>query len=307
MRSRGERESGVSLAERETHRARTDVDRYWSRHTVNSKPFKSARKSAAYLEWRFDEYPLYREFMDLWGEHDGQTILDFGCGPGNDVTGFLLYTGASRVIGIDVSPRALDLARRRLDLHDVDPARFDLILSSDANPEVPLPSQNVDYFQSSGVLHHTSDPGGLLKELHRVLRPGGDARVMVYNYDSVWLHLYTAYVRMVLQGAFAGLSVREAFGRNTDGEDCPIARCYTPAEFGAVCEAAGFEAEFVGGYPARYELDLLARHREAAMASPELADEHREFLRDLESDEHGYPLYQGKHAGVGGVYHLLRA
>jgi SAM-dependent methyltransferase len=295
------------LAERDTRRERTQVDRYWSRHTVNSKPFKSARKSAGYLEWRFAEYPLYREFMDLWGEHDGQTILDFGCGPGNDVTGFLLYTGAAKVIGVDVSPKALDLAQRRLDLHGIDRTRFELILSSDANPEVPLPSESVDYFQSSGVLHHTSDPEALLRELRRVLRPGGDARVMVYNYDSVWLHLYTAFVRMVLQGSFAGLSVREAFGRNTDGEDCPIARCYTPGEFGALCEGAGFSAEFVGGYPARYELDLLTQHREAAIASPELADEHRDFLRELESDEHGYPLYRGKHAGVGGVYHLLRA
>lgn len=285
----------------------TDVDRYWSRHTVNSKPFKSADASAAYLEWRFDQYPLYREFMDLWGEHDGQTLLDFGCGPGNDVTGFLLYTDAARVIGIDVSPKALGLAQRRLELHGVDPSRFELLLTSDASPTVPLESDSVDYLQSSGVLHHTSDPAALLRELHRVLRPDGDARVMVYNYDSVWLHLYTAFVKMVREGAFAGLSVREAFGRNTDGDDCPIARCYRPDEFGRLCEEAGFSWEFAGGYPARYELDLLAKHRDAAIASSELAEEHRRFLRELERDEHGYPLYRGKHAGVGGVYHLKPA
>lgn len=286
---------------------RSEVDRYWSRHTVNSKPFKSAEESIAYLEWRFDQYPLYREFMDLWGEHDGQTLLDFGCGPGNDVTGFLLYTGASRVIGIDVSPKALGLARRRLDLHGVDPDRFELLLSSDASPTVPLEDESVDYFQSSGVLHHTSEPEALLRELYRVLRPGGEGRVMVYNYDSVWLHLYTAYVKMELQGSFAGLSVREAFGRNTDGERCPIARCYTPAEFGALCERAGFSWEFVGGYPARYELELLEQHGEAAVDSPELAEEHRTFLRELERDELGYPVFRGKHAGVGGVYRLRRA
>ena len=73
-------------------RANTAVDSYWSHHTVNSTPFDSAQASADYLEWRFSVYPLYREFMDLWGNHDDEVVLDYGCGPGNDVTGFLLYT-----------------------------------------------------------------------------------------------------------------------------------------------------------------------------------------------------------------------
>jgi SAM-dependent methyltransferase len=211
------------------------------------------------------------------------------------------------VIGVDVSPKALRLAQHRLNLHCVDSRRAELILSSDATPSLPIDSESVDYFQSSGVLHHTSRPAAVLKELRRVLRSGGDARVMVYNYDSVWLHLYTAFVRMVLERSFFGTSVREAFGRNTDGKDCPIARCYTPAEFGRLCEEAGFSWEFIGGYPARRELDLLAEYRAAAVRSPDLAEEHRFFLRELENDERGYPIYRGKHAGVGGVYHLMRA
>jgi ubiquinone/menaquinone biosynthesis C-methylase UbiE len=284
----------------------TVVDDYWSRHTVNSKPFASAEESSAYLDWRFGQYPLYKEFMTLWGGRDGQTVLDYGCGPGDDTTGYLLYSRAAKVIGIDVSPKALDLTRRRLNLHGIDLDKVDLILSSDASTTVPLDTESVDYFQSSGVLHHTSHPDVLLKELHRVLRRGGDARVMVYNYDSVWLHLYTAYVKMELEGAFSGLTVREAFARNTDGEECPIARCYTPAEFGSLCEEAGFAWEFLGGYPARFELELLREHQAAAIASPLLAEEHRDFLRELESDERGYPLYHGAHAGVGGVYHLRR-
>jgi SAM-dependent methyltransferase len=302
----GGRDTGVVVRSRRED-ATTPVDEYWSRHTVNSKPFTSADESSAYLAWRFEQYPLYKEFMNLWGDHDGQTVLDYGCGPGDDTTGLLLYSRAAKVIGIDVSPKALDLTRRRLNLHGIDLQRVDLILSSDASTSVPLETASVDYFQSSGVLHHTSHPDALLKELRRVLRPGGDARVMVYNYDSVWLHLYTAYVKMELEGAFSGLSVREAFARNTDGEECPIARSYTPAEFGALCEEAGFAWEFIGGYPARYELELLREHGEAAIGSPRLAEEHRDFLRRLELDKQGYPLYRGAHAGVGGVYHLRPA
>ena len=49
---------------------------------------------------------------------------------------------------------------------------------------------DVDY---SGLMC-TKDPDGVLREFHRILRPGGFARLMVYNYDSIWLHLYVAFI-----------------------------------------------------------------------------------------------------------------
>lgn len=296
------RRNRVELVKIRGSAAATPVDAYWGQHTVNSKPFVSAVESEQYLEWRFDQYPLFREFMDLWGEHDGQTILDYGCGPGNDVTGFLLYTKAARVIGIDVSRKALELARRRLDLHGIDTSRVTLLHSSDALDLIPLDSDAVDYVNCGGVLHHTSRPDLILSELHRVLKPGGHGRMYVYNRESLWFHLYTAYVKMVVEGHFAGMSVPEAFALNTDGEQCPIARCYTAAEFGALCESAGFEWQYLGGYLSRVELDHYRRYGEEAERSSELASEHRQFLAALDSDERGLPRYRGKHAGIGGSY-----
>ena len=209
------------------------------------------------LAWRFDQYPLFEEFSGLWGDHDGEVVLDYGCGPGNDVTGFALYTGAERVVGMDVSRRALDLAARRLALHRVDPSRIDLCQLGDAHPVVPLEDASVDFFQSMGVLHHVSDPLPILRELHRVLRPGGRASVMVYNRNSVWLNLYTAYERMIVDNAFPGLDVEEAFTRNTDGEECPISRCYTDAAWASLCEEAGFTVEYLGGYLSLRELQSM--------------------------------------------------
>ena len=204
------------------------MDRYWNRHVIRKEPFGSPEESAEYLEWRFGEYPLFREFSGLWGDHDGEIVLDYGCGPGNDVVGFLIHTGARRVIGIDVSPSALELTRQRIALHEVDPDRFELIQASDdRDSQIPLGDGSVDFFQSQGVLHHTSDPLAILRELRRVSKPGGRARVMVYNRDSLWLHLYTAYEIMILQGRYGDLTVEEAFEHTTDGPDCPIARCYS--------------------------------------------------------------------------------
>jgi SAM-dependent methyltransferase len=284
----------------------TDVDSYWGQHTVNSSPYVSVGESLRYLEWRFKEYPLFREFMDLWGRHDGEVLLDYGCGPGNDVVGFLVNTSARQVIGMDVSPRSLDLARRRLVLHRIELDRVRLIQTNDAAPSVPLADGSVDYIHCAGVLHHTSHPEALLAEFHRVLRPGGRACVMVYNRDSLWLHLGTAYVRQIIERTFAELGLEEAFRRNTDGPSCPLSRCYTGPEFLTLCRLVGFEGQYQGGYLSRDELAWRQEFAARAIRDDRLAEQHREFLTALTTDASGYPLYQGKHAGVGGVYHLRK-
>ena len=107
----------------------------------------------------------------------------------------------------------------------------------------------MDYAQSMGVIHHTSDPAAVLAEIERVLKPGrAGMRDGLQPRRASRFHLYTAYERMVRDAAFPGLNEEEAFARNTDGADCPISRCYPAREFIEMCSAAGFEAEFVGGY-----------------------------------------------------------
>lgn len=289
-----------------TPRSPTQVDRYWGDHTVRSDPFNSARESEDYLQWRSDQYPMFPELMDIWGNHRGEVVLDYGCGPANDLLGYLLYSGARRVIGIDVSPKALSLARRRLSLHPINPRRVRLIQTGDASTEIPLDDASVDYINCGGVLHHTSDPGSILREFRRILRPGRKACVMVYNWYSVFVHLYIAYMRMLLSDEYPGMDVYEVFTRSTDGPDCPISRPYKPDEFIALGESAGLRTEFAGGYLALSELTWLDDHGAAAIADERLPDEHRQFLRDLGRDERGLAIYRGKYAGIGGVYNLYK-
>ena len=289
------------------HSMLTPVDSYWNEHTVNSRPFRTAEESRNYLEWRCNEYPLLREFMNLYGQHDGQVILDYGCGPGDDVIGFLIHTNAQEVIGMDVSEKALNLARHRLALHNIPADRMDLISTSDCSQRLPLDDHTVDYINCGGVLHHTSKPESILKEFYRALKPQSQACIMVYNRNSLWFHLYTAYDKMILQNAFPGLSLDQAFSKNTDGESCPISRAYRPEDFTALCRGVGFQAEFIGGYLSRHELNLWHKLGDKALRDERLAEEHKEFLRGIVKDERGYPLYNGKHGGIGGVYRLYKA
>lgn len=282
----------------------TSVEAFWGLHTVNSTPFRSAAESLRYLAWRSAQYPLFERLMELHADHSQDVVLDYGCGPGNDLVGFAVRGKARRVIGMDVSMRALLLARSRLALHGLDSSRVELIQVSDDEPRIPLATGSVDYLYCEGVLHHTTHPEAILAELARVMRADARGHIMVYNRHSLWFNLYSAYVRQIVEGAFPDLSVDDAFQRNTDGEDCPIARAYRPEDFATLCRAAGFRVSYLGGYFARQELALFQTTLPAAIADSRLAAEQREFLRGLTPDADGYPRYEGNYAGVGGVFRV---
>ncbi len=283
------------------------VDAYWTGHLVNDAPFLTARQSARYLEWRFREYPLFRELSGLYGSHDGEAVLDYGCGPGNDLTGFAIHTGARRIVGVDVSTSALNLARHRLGLHGVGPDRAELVRLTDGATELPFEDGSFDFVSSQGVLHHTSDPVAILRELHRVLRPGGTGSIMVYNRDSVWFHLYVAWELLLRDGRWPGQTAAEAFRRSTDGEDCPIADCYRGEEFVALLERAGFEGRYLGGYLSQWELRAMQESWGFAIADERLPAEHRDFLRALRYDYQHRPMIGDLHAGIGGTYRIRKA
>lgn len=161
----------------------------------------------------------------------------------------------------------------------------------------------MDYIHSSGVIHHIQDPAKALGELKRVLAAEGRMRVMVYNYESLWLHLYVGYQLRIKAQAYPGLDARAAFAKTTDGENCPVANVYRCDEFRRLCESAGLACRYLGSAVSLFELTLLPARFEAMMDS-RLPPEHMDFLKRLEVDRRGYPTYEGTYAGVDGCYEL---
>lgn len=279
-------------------------EKYWSYHSVNPKPFFSIKKSINDLNLRFEDYPKFKELMDLWGVHKNETILDYGCGPGNDLIGFLTFSQVKKVVGIDVSWEALKLAQSRLYLHKIDPNRVDLLKISDNVPEIPTNSDFFDYIYSEGVLHHTSHPEKILKEMYRVLKKGCKCHIMVYNKDSIWYHLYVPYVKKILKLKYENLSDDEAFSKTTDGEVCPISRCYCPNTFIEMCENSGFFVKFLGGYLSSWEIEWYEKYGVNALKDTRLSSEHKDFIQKISIGSDGLPMINGYYAGIGGVYYL---
>jgi hypothetical protein len=127
---------------------------------------------------------------------------------------------------------------------------------------------------------------------------------MVYHYDSLWLHLYVAYVIRIKGGQYADMDMRSAFSHTTDGPHCPISRVYQIKEFSDLAAECGFKARFLGAAMSLIEMGMLPQRFEAAQRQ-ELEEEHRKFLLELTLDARGFPLYRDHYAGVDGCYELV--
>jgi ubiquinone/menaquinone biosynthesis C-methylase UbiE len=282
------------------------VDEYWGDYTIRSDPYATAQDVLDFLKWRSDHFHKSYEFKGFWDDHQGKVVLDYGCGPGHDLVGFSVFSKPKKLYGMDISHKALSLAGHNLGLHKVPADKIELIQTADIASRIPLPDASVDYLHCCGVLMCTSDPVAIMKEFHRVLKPNGRCLVMVYNRASTFFHLYVAFARRFLEPELSGKSVDEVFTQSTDGPACPVSRAYDPAEYQGMCEKAGFKAEFVGGFVASNELTLWDMHAGAGLRDPRLEEPHKSFIREVEFDKDGLPMYRGKYAGIGGTFRLKK-
>ena len=208
----------------------------------------------SYGDKRAGFYPLFDEFVALI-EPQSQ-VCDVGCG-----TGFWLDAMVSRgvredqLFGIDLAPGNVRRAQERGHR-----AACGNVL------KLELRSDSVDCTFCAGVIHHTPDPQGALRELARITRPGGHIYLAVYNkmHPYFWfVHKATAPLRSLHWRGWARLSRAAyqvwrlavqpvsylAFGRPLDEKTCkalymdqvltPYAHLYSRADVRRSADAAG--------------------------------------------------------------------
>lgn len=275
---------------------------YWTRHNVTEhRAFASAEESLRYFDWRNAQYIGYIDLMPV-DRAEGKIVLDYGCGPGNDLVGFGVRSRPARLIGVDVSLTSLAEAKARLAIHGIKIADF--VLLKDAFGPLPFESRSIDLIHSAGVLHHLSNMKHALREFRRILRDDGHCQIMVYNYNSIWMQLYASYIYKKMHPWMGRLSKQEVFKLTTDGEQCPIVNCFTPDQFSAIAAETGFRAEFLGAAVALTEMMWLPRRYEA-IKDQGLDPESRDFLLGLTFDDRNIPLHCGDVAGINGCFRLI--
>ena len=167
----------------------------------------------------FGQDPRWRSFLvsriDA-GPRD--TVLDVATGTGAVAHELVAQKGCT-VVGLDQSPEMLAEARRRLPAH--------VKLLEGRAEELPFPDATFDALTFTYLLRYVSDPAATVRELARVVRPGGTIAGLEFAVPrGVWRPLWELYVRIGLPlagralspgwaevGNFLGPSIRDFYDR----------------------------------------------------------------------------------------------
>ena len=153
----------------------------------------------------------------------GMRLLDAGCGPGSITVGLARHVAPGEVVGVDAEPSVLAIARERG--AGVPNLRFERASVYD----LPHAADSFDAAYAHQLLQHLADPPAALRELARVVRPGGLVAVRDSDYQTMiswprseaieqWRALYTEMVRRNGADANAGRRIPSWLARAGLGE-----------------------------------------------------------------------------------------
>lgn len=242
----------------DTEELKTRVHDFWEANPcgtrfaegeIGTREFFNALERHRYqTEWHIPSVVNFPRWRD-------SDVLEVGCGLGTDAINFARR--GARYTGVDLTAASVELVRRRFELEGLTAN----LRVADAEA-LPFADASFDLVYSHGVLHHTPDTQRAINEVHRVLKPGGAAMVMLYHKNSYnyWVNIMTLRrigVRLLgfdwgprLVHRLTGedesrlrelqliyrrdgrrlLSAQEFLNQNTDGAGNPLARAYTRRE-----------------------------------------------------------------------------
>ena len=165
----------------------------------------------------------------------GADLLEVGVGLGTDHV--WLGRAGARLTGVDLTPRCVELVRRRLEQEGI-AGRVEVM----AAEKLAFPDDSFDVVYSFGVLHHLPRMDAGVAEIRRVLRPGGALVGAVYSKESIafariaasWLISWPLHRRSLNQH----LSTVVEYGG--DGAK-PLVRVLRRKELVDLLHARGFE------------------------------------------------------------------
>jgi SAM-dependent methyltransferase len=136
--------------DRRTRMTAYDPEIHWTRvaHEVERRPPGNMLAGNSDPFHAYQRKKMLRRFLDTV-DVTGRTVLEVGCGPGGNLL-HIQRRNPSRTIGVDISSRMLDIARRRLRGYDIE------LLKTDGR-RIDLPDRTADVTFTVTVLMHITD------------------------------------------------------------------------------------------------------------------------------------------------------
>lgn len=194
---------------------------WWTRNTM-SYDWKDRVQLAPYSALWFDE--IDRRFLhgarlfsgapnpfpQMMGldRLDGKRVLEVGCGMG--MHSELLKRAGAKLTSIDLSATSIEATTARFRHKQLDGD----IRKMDAEA-LEFGDDEFDFVWSWGVIHHSESTARALGEIGRVLKPGGEAGIMVYSLDG--MPAYIAMMRSYAWSFWRGVNLDQLLWRSADG------------------------------------------------------------------------------------------
>lgn len=235
--------------------AQEQVRDYWNSGPCDSELSDRDRHTPEYfLDIERARYELQPHIPDILSKIDwrGKRILEIGTGVGTDARNIIGRGGV--YTGINIDQASTDSTAQALRVFSLPGVAVQGNATS-----LDFPDSTFDVVYSFGVLHHIPEAEKAVAAIHRVLRPGGELLVMLYNRASINYLVEIMFLRKIglrvlsVPGAIALLlrmgfprqkllrhaelhrqrkrmTDEEWLSRNTDGPDNPYSRVYGAAE-----------------------------------------------------------------------------
>jgi ubiquinone/menaquinone biosynthesis C-methylase UbiE len=126
---------------------------------------------------RYQLEPYILTFADFESTVN-KKVLEIGVGLGADHQKFA--EAGAQLTGIDLTNKAIAYTKRRFSIFGL---KSELSVSDAEN--LPFTNELFDVVYSWGVIHHSPDTPKVVKEIFRVLKKGGEARIMIYHTRSI--------------------------------------------------------------------------------------------------------------------------
>lgn len=197
------------------------VREFWERASCGEAYAIGATGREAFLAASRTRYAL-EPYIPVFADFPSgkqRDVLEVGVGMGCDHAEWARHEPRS-LCGIDLTERAIAHTADHL-------TEFGLssnLQTADAE-DLPFPDASFDVAYSWGVVHHSPDTPAAVRELHRVLRPGGIAKVMIYHRRSL-----TGYMLWLRYALLAGRPFRSLTEIYAEHLESPGTKAYTVAE-----------------------------------------------------------------------------
>ena len=172
------------------------VAEFWNDEPCGTRYLGAKTDFESHAEARYALEPYIPKFAKFSAAR-GLRVLEIGVGMGADYMQWLKAGAAAT--GVDLSAVSVERARQRCEQNGLEP---DLHVA-DAE-KLPFQDHSFDIVYSYGVMHHSPDTARCLQEARRVLKPGGEARVMLYHHASL-----TGIMLWLRFGWWRGQSLRQ--------------------------------------------------------------------------------------------------